>query len=410
MRKFFKLLFSLIGIALIVCVFYVGYSNYLDEKIENLYREKEDLLSTYNIPLKNRGCAWIEKSANGDNIIVFGSSELNARVSQNIKNNFPNDRYQGNISCIGTRHVQNLLHSIDIGANYKAFDEKNIVLIESMQWFYGEELKTDGFMANFSEIQFYKFMRNDLISKQNKKYLCKRFLELEKVRTCNLKKEGKDEEYDYPKIHLLAKLYSSDNLLYKISYQLMRPYYYIEYKMLSLKDKYNTYEYLKDLKIKHEKPEFTTDWDMQLKKATAEGEEACTNNDLFVSDVYYNKYFKDKWASFEGKRKDTPLLKCNEWKDYEFILSVCKELGFKPYIINVSCNPRYYDYVGITKDKRDPYYERISDIAKQYDMPIYNGFIPREDEPYIYCDVMHLGWKGWIYVTEAVVDHFTGAR
>ena len=92
MRKFFKLAISIIGIIAIVCIFYIGYSNYLDNKIEELYKEKEDILSTYNTPLKNKGTAWIDRSMMGDNLGVFGSSEFSSIVKQNIKNNFPNDK------------------------------------------------------------------------------------------------------------------------------------------------------------------------------------------------------------------------------------------------------------------------------------------------------------------------------
>lgn len=408
MKKILKILASLIVIIVLVCIFYTTYSAFLESKIEVLYKEKENLLSTDNSPEKNRGSAWIDKSISDDTLVVFGSSELDKNIDQNIKNNFPNDKYKGNVSCIGTRHVQNLVHSIDIGGNYNSFKGKNLVLIESMQWFYGDEIKADGFMANFSKIQFYKFMRNSSISEKNKIYLCNRFLNLEETRMESLRKDGKGEEYDYPKIHIYAKLYTSKNYAYKAVYQLIRPYYYFEYKVLSLKDKYNTYKLFKDLKIKdnNSKPEFITDWDMQLDKATEDGRKACTNNDILVNDAYYDKYFRDRWDSLKDSKKDMPLLKCNEWNDYKFLLSVCKELGLKPYIINTASNPRYYDYIGITKDKRDSYYERIDDLAKECDMPIYNGLIPKENEPYVYLDVMHLGWRGWIYVTKSTVEYF----
>lgn len=408
MKKILKASISLISIIVLVCIFYTAYSSYLDGRIEALYKEKENVLSTYNSPEKNRGSAWIDKSISDDTLVVLGSSELDKKLDQSIKNNFPNDRYRGDVSCIGTRHVQNLIHSIDIGGNYKSFKGKNIILIESMQWFYGEDIKTDGFMANFSKIQFYKFMGNASISKKNKKYLCNRFLDLEENRMETLRKEGKGKEYEYPRVHIYAKLYTSKNYAYKALYQLVRPYYFFEYKILSLRDKYNTYKLFKDLKTKgnNSKPLFKTDWDMQLKKATEDGIEACKNNDLLVYDAYYDKYFRNRWDLLKDSKKEMPLLKCNEWNDYKFLLSVCKDLGLKPYIINSASNPRYYDYIGITKDKRDSYYERVNEVAKEYDMPIYNGLIPKEDEPYVYLDVMHLGWRGWIYVTKATVEHF----
>lgn len=406
MRKFLKLAISIISIIAIVCIFYIGYSNYLDNKIEELYKEKEDILSTYNTPLKNKGTAWIDKSMMGDNLGVFGSSEFSSIVRQNIKNNFPNDKYIGNISCMGKAHVQNMLHSINLGANYKPFKGKNLVVIESMQWFYGTDKKVDAFMANFSDLHFYEFMQNDLISEKNKNYLCKRFLDLESQRMLELRAKNKDAAYEYPRVHILAMLYSSDKKVDRFVYHLMRPYYFAEYKMLLLRDKNITYKYFRDLNDKYDKPEFKTDWDKQLEEATRQGRSACTNNDLLVYDAYYNEYLKDWWDSLKDSKKDMPLLESKEWKDYEFLLSVCKDLNLKPLIINVPCNPRYYDYVGLTLDKRKPYYDRISDIAEDNGFPVYNGLIPKENEPYLFQDVMHLGWRGWIYLTEELTSYF----
>lgn len=406
MRIFLKIIISIIGIILIVSMFYIGYSNYLENKIEKLYKEKEDILSTYNIPLKNKGTAWIDKSMMGDNLGVFGSSELDSIVGQNIKYNFPNDKYEGNISCIGEAHVQNMLHSINLGANYKSFKGKNLVVIESMQWFYDKDKKTDAFMAKFSDLQFYEFMQNDLISDKNKNYLCKRFLDLESKRMLELRDKDKDADFEYPRVHILAALYSSDKKVDRFIYHLMRPYYYSEYKILSLKDKNNTYKYFRDLIDNYDKPMFVTDWVKQLDEATKQGMASCTNNDLLVYDEYYNKYLRDGWGSLKDSKKDMPLLESKEWEDYKFLLSVCKDLKIKPLIINVSCNPRYYNYIGITLDKRRPYYNRISDVAKENGFTVYNGLIERENEPYLFQDVMHLGWKGWIYLTEEITTYF----
>ncbi len=406
MSKLFKLVISIIGVIAIVCIFYIGCSNYLDNKIEELYKEKEGILSTYNIPLKNKGSAWIDESMMGDNLGVFGSSEFSSIVRQNIKNNFPNDKYRGNISCMGKGHVQNMLHSINLGANYKSFKGKNLVIIESMQWFYGLDKDVDAFMANFSDLQFYEFMQNGLISDKNKNYLCKRFLDLESKRMIELRAKDKDANFEYPRVHILATLYSSDKKADRFIYHLMRPYYYSEYKILSLKDKNNTYKYFRDLRDNYDKPMFVTDWDMQLDEATKQGMASCTNNDLLVYDEYYNKYLRDGWDSLKDSQKDMPLLESKEWEDYKFLLSVCKDLRIKPLIINVPCNPRYYNYIGITLDKRKPYYDRISDVANENGFPVYNGLIERENEPYLFQDVMHLGWKGWIYLTEEITTYF----
>ncbi len=95
-----------------------------------------------------------------------------------------------------------------------------------------------------------------------------------------------------------------------------------------------------------------------------------------------------------------------EWDDYEFFLKLCRELGLKPYVVLESTNGRYYDYAGIEKQKRDELYDRQEKMAEEYGIDALN-LKDYEYEPYFYCDVMHLGWKGWPYVTQQIVEHFS---
>lgn len=57
-----------------------------------------------------------------------------------------------------------------------------------------------------------------------------------------------------------------------------------------------------------------------------------------------------------------------EMNDYKFFLSVCNELNIKPYIILPPVNGWYYDYVGLSKEKRDEYYKTVEKMAED------NGF------------------------------------
>lgn len=411
------------------------YGKYLDSKIAHLYTEKEETLSFINgESIKDKGNSWIKESAKNGNLVVMGSSELSSPVSQNIKYNFPNDDYAGNISMIGHANVQNGLHAMDLGANYENLKESNIVIIESIQWFFGSDISADGYMANFSELQFYEFLHNDLISEKNKKYLCRRFFDMEKARTTALTSDKVQElsasktalnpfgiiskfvnhgllkvvnrEYDFPQTHILAKLYSGDNLVNKLLYHAMRPYFYIRQEIMNLKDKFNTYHYLQDIEKSITKKKLSADWENQLKKAEQDGAAACTNNEVYVYDDYYATYLADGWADLKNASKGSTALDSKEWDDYQFLLNVCEELKLKPYIINVSSNGYYYDYIGIDPAMRQQYYKKNNALADKYRMPIYSELKEKEYEPYVFADVMHLGWKGWIYVTKAITEHW----
>ena len=397
MKKILSIVFGLAFIVFCSGIILSSFSKSLDEKIENLYIEKQDALSLITgEPEKDKGNVWIDLSTRNNEIVVMGSSELSSEVSQNIKYEFPNEAYEGGFSGVGHAHVQNYIHAMNLGANYDSLKDNNIVLIESMQWFLGKDINADGFFSNFSEKQFYEFIQNEKISYKNKKYLSERFLELEK-------KSGNKNLY--PQTHLLAKMCSSENVAYKVLYQLTKPYYMLDYKLMVLKDKYCTYRYFTSVDGKCEKKVASSAWKEQLNLASKEGQSKCTNNDLYVYDEYYTNELEPVWNELKDDMLDTKL-ESKEWKDYEFLLSLCDDLGLKPYIINVSCNGWYYDYRGLDKEKRQESYTRLSNIANEHDIDVYNGLVEKEYEPYVYTDVMHLGWKGWLYVSEAITDYF----
>jgi len=124
-----------------------------------------------------------------------------------------------------------------------------------------------------------------------------------------------------------------------------------------------------------------------------------------ASDEYYNKYLKDKESSLKNAYKDIDILDSAEFEDFKFLLSVCKDLGIKPYIILMNVNGWYYDYTGILEEERTQFYNKLESIAKDNNFDVLN-LQKHEYEKYYLTDVMHLGWKGWLNVSEEMSNHF----
>lgn len=416
MKKILAFLLKPLVVGLIVFIFYYFFSIHLDKEIDKLYKKNELYVNHINgLAEKDKGNILIEKSLSKENMLILGSSEFSSPVPENLKNLFPNNLYNGDISLVGHAYVQNALHAMNLGANYKYLKNNDIMIVESLQWFTGEEVNIDGFLSNFSELQFYQFLNNNKISKKNKNYLCNRYMQIENKNITNLKetKIGKYLPYqiNYGQIinkqtYVLAKLYSSNDLIDKLFYQISKPYYWLRYKVLELKDKYFAYNWLKSLNSSSNDEIVEIDWDKIYANAKKEGKEAATNNDLYVYDEYYTTYLKDTYNDIKGISSKVKLLESNEWGDFKFFLSVCDELGIKPYITVMSTNGLYYDYVGITKDKRDKYYDKIETLANTNGFNVLN-LKDFEYTPYFYCDVMHLGWKGWPYVIQNTIEHFS---
>ena len=420
--------FALLLVALLFCILY---SHYLDKQIAKIYPKASDQLMTEStLDVRQKGKILSDKSIKDSKMTLLGSSELSAPVSQNPLKLFPNTQYPYNVSFFGHECVQNYNDAIFLGANSQNLVDNHVVIIESLQWFYGYEVNTKGLLSNFSELQFYQFLHNDKISKKNKDYLCRRIMEIEHsdassidqaseavpadffgglpVKFFNgLKRIGIDlkiGDVSYPQTYFLARSYISDSVIGKFMYQISRPYYYARYKFLELKDKRDTYQYLKTIKPKKKKM-IDLNWDKAYKRAEKEGKEACTNNDLYVYDDYYVQNIQGKSAKLKDSNKGLALMESREWNDYEFFLSVCDDLGIKPYIVMASTNGKYYDFIGLPKNERDELYDTVQKKAKEHDVEVLS-LKDHEYEPYFYCDVMHLGWKGWTYVEENIINHF----
>ena len=393
LKKVIKLISLILIPTTIVCLVMSEYSNYLDYQIDNLYNPS--LGRTYGVDEMNKGIKLLEHNANKDDLIILGSSELDSWVPQNPKNMFPNSELNCNIDLVGRAVVQNLANSIKIGAFQESFSGKKVVLVISLQWFLGDDIDLRGFKAHFSEIQFYKFMNNNKISPESKIYVCDRIINLLK----------NDSEFERP--YLYAKLYKDNSVLSKPMSVCFKPYYLIREKFLDLKDKHQAYKAVK--KFKNDPPRDTTkiNWEEEEIKAEKMGKEYCTNNNFYVQDEYYDEYLKDRIdESKNSYDKDLDLCASKEFDDYRLMLETFKQTGVSPYIVFMSTNGWYYDYVGLSQDKRLLFYDKLGSMAEEYGFS-YLDLRDKEYEPYFYKDVMHLGWKGWLYVNKQITEHYS---
>lgn len=386
LRIFSLILFS----ACLAMWILLQYSNYLDERISML--KVDNIQYEFGVDIKDKGQILLQKCINDDELIMIGSSELGADVPQNPVNMFPNQYFKSNVNRVGRAHAQSLLDSLKLGS-LDINKENKVVLVVSLQWFLNSDIDKKGTQSNFSELQFYQYINNETIDRVDKVYVCERLVDL------------LSGEPAVGRAYLYAKLYNSDNLFAKGLFNILKPYYWIRENFLSLKDKHDTYRYLKQENL-IQKNILQIDWEKEKIRAYEMGREKCTNNDFYVNDEYYDKYLKSSIGSLKNSSQNVNLMKSKEFADYELFLKICKSKNIKPYIVFMSTNGYYYDYIGINKNKRDDFYNKLADITQQYGVD-YLDLRDMEYEPYFYADVMHLGWRGWLYVNEQITKHFS---
>lgn len=392
-KKLFKL-FSFIAIPiLIIIAILMEYNKYLDE---HLFREyNSTLASTYNITEMNNGLVILKNNAKRGDLILLGTSELsNANhIPQNPANMFPNTDLNLDVVLFGTAGTQSLLDVIKVGALSNDFKGKKIVFFVSLQWFLRGEIDEKGYQSNFSNLQFYEFMDNKNVSEDIKKYVCKRSTSL-------LSTEAKTA-----KPCLYSELYSHDNFISKFLLLCLKPYYIFDKKFLTIKDKHNSYKVINEFSNYSRKNIKNINWEEETIKAQKDGEAACTNNSFYIIDSYFN-YFSDKLDKMKNAYSKVELLKSNELDDYKVLLDLFKQSNIDPYIVFIPTNGYYYDYTGLTQNKRIELYDELESIADDYGFN-YLDLRDKEYEPYFLEDFFHLGWKGWLYVNQKIIEHFS---
>jgi len=393
LKKTIKAILAFIlSIAITVSVL-VMYDKNLEKRVISEYNSA--LGSSYGVDEMNKGTVLLEQNARRGDLIILGSSELNSAVPQNPREFFPNNKFDYNVNLVGRAGAQSLLNTIRVGALSEDFKDKKVVFVVSMQWFFKKEIDKPSTKAHFSEVQFYDFMDNDAVSKPDKEYVCNRFSNLI------------SEETSLAQPYLYSKLYSKGGLYSSFGLTWFKPYYYLSRKpFVNLKDTFQSYNAVKRFKDYPKVEVKDINWDDEEAKAVEMGKSVCTNNSFYVMDSYYDTYLAPGIDAAKNRMQNIDLLASNEFGDYDVFLKTCVQTGVKPYVVFMSSNGWYYDYMGLSREKRHAFFDKLCEITEK------NGFDyldlrDKEYEPYFLMDVMHLGWGGWLHVNKKITEYFS---
>ena len=368
---------------------------FLDKRLQVLLANKDlnEINVAYGSMYKDRGVAYNDYLMKNNYIALQGSSEFVIPISQSPTKIFPAKGME-KVVTNGRAYFQTLNHAAILGSENTENKDKKITLLLSLQWFSDKDgVDPKNFQANFAPVEFYKFLSNSQITTENKKTYASRVANL----------LSGNSQFAAEKLY--AELYTHDDLQYKILNTLFKPYFICREYMINLKDKGLLYRRLKLLPQKKEVPLKEINWQEEYEKADEDAKNSVTNTDFVVADTYYNQYLKDKVNSYKNSKKDIDLMNSEEFADYELYLNTCVDLGIKPYIILIPTNGRWYDYTGMDKEKRDAFFNKAEQMAKEKGFEVLN-LKDEEYTDYFMYDVMHLGWKGWLKVEEDIYKHY----
>jgi D-alanine transfer protein len=137
-------------------------------------------------------------------------------------------------------------------------------------------------------------------------------------------------------------------------------------------------------------------------------EEASSNNEFGMLNGYYTTHIGTRLERMANRDADLSYAESEEYGDLRLLFRVCQLKGIEPLFIHVPMHGPWSDYTGFTKERRQAYYGNVRAIAVEFGVEVLDltGY---EYEEYFLCDVMHLGWKGWQAVGDALIEYYNRA-
>lgn len=322
-----------------------------------------------------------------DTLLVFGSSEFKhgRKTPYHPVNMFKGQKVQ--LMLVGKEYYQSLNHAITLGAMAPEMKNKKAAIILSPQWFTQKGVDDQAFTERFSENNYIGMLNNPSVSEEDKEYIQKR---------CKTLLGGKNLTLDAPgngfisdAIEGIYRRYVQERSISSVFFKAM------------LKEKINH-------KNSMEAPAGEIDWEAYYTQAEEDARKETEGNPINVPNSFYKKNIVPKQKELKTCKEEVSFEDSPEYDDLRCFLDICKSNNIEILLINTPINGKWYDYAGCDQEKRKVYYDKIREIAEEYQVEL-KDLTNNEYTDGYFMDTVHFGWKGWVDVDEAIYRFQTGS-
>ncbi|MGV3465061.1 MAG: D-alanyl-lipoteichoic acid biosynthesis protein DltD [Heyndrickxia sp.] len=324
---------------------------------------------------------------------IYGSSEL-SRFDPFHPSNYFEANPQGFTPFLyGRGGTQSLVQFMNFAAHADQLKGEKLVFIISPQWFHKKGIDNVHFDPNYSMLQAYDLAFNHSIDSNIKREAIHRLLKFDVVKRDYMLKSVFQSEIGRPGT-------------FKLENDIVKPLAYINWKLLEKKDLYySLYSGYNHKRYKDSQLVKGKSWGELKQIASQYGKQRAKGNRYDVTNSFYKKKIIPVAAKMKNHNKHASYATSVEYHDFQMVLDLLKEKGAKPIFISIPVNGRWYDYTGFPKSGRDDYYKKIRKQVETAGFPIVD-LSGHEYDPYFLKDTMHIAWKGWIYVDQAMEQHW----
>jgi len=328
---------------------------------------------------------------------IYGSSELSRFDPFHPSNYFEANQEGFTPFLYGRGGTQSLVQFMNFAAHSNQLKGKKLVFIISPQWFHKKGIDNVHFDPNYSMLQAYDLAFNHSIDPRLKRKAIHRLLKFDVVKR------------DY----MLTSVFRSEigrHGKFRLDNEIIRPFAYMNWKLLQKKDLYfSLYGGYNHKRYKDPKIVKGKSWGELEQIASQYGKQRAKGNPYDVSYSFYKKKIIPTAAKMKNYNRHATYAKSVEYNDFQMVLDLLKEKGAKPIFISLPVNGRWYDYTGFPKNGREVYYKKICKQVSASGFPIVD-LSGHEYDPYFLKDTMHIAWKGWVYVDQAMEQHWKATQ
>ena len=355
----------------------------------NDLKDKTGQFGTWYNTYKDLSYNALSRNLEKDSVLMLGSSEFrHGRKTQYHPSNFFRDT-DVKLVTVGGPFNQTLFHTVALGSLQPHLKSKKVILLVSPTWFKHSGVKKNDYALRFSETEYFAFMENKNIPIKTKKYVAKR--------TEHLLSENKS-------LQMKARMIDKVNLDYESSLL-----YGFERRHAFDKDKITVGAAMRFMMKNKKTPQnferYTPDsfnWNGFLQDAHRDSESKADNPFYMSNRVWRNK-FRQVYPKMKDVRVDQNYNTSPEYNDLKAFLEIAKANDIKVKLILLPVNGRWYDYTGMTADKRVVVGQKIQKLADEYGAD-YTNMTEYSYNKYIVSDAVHPWNEGWVRINEKVAE------
>lgn len=273
---------------------------------------------------------------------------------------------------------------------------KKAVMIISPQWFVPKGTDPGAFGLYYSNLEAVTWLRqakND----QMGRFAAKRLLQMPSVQNDPILKQA------IQKVAAGQALSSSMKTYLDLKYNQLQHEDEL-FSTLALKD--NTQKITKVAKVLPDKYDFE-----QLDAIAYKlGQENTTNNPFEISNKFFDKNLRKKYKKLKGKQSKYSYVISPEFADFQLVLNQFAKNNTDVIFVIPPVNKHWSDYTGLSQEMLQDFNQKITYQLRKQGFNNIVDLSKDDGERYFMQDTIHLGWRGWLKMDQAVAPFLTKAQ